>query len=184
MCVSRACESRTGAARVRLEAGPPSPKPASGAQNRVGEPGSRPITGWAVTTVHVLVCDDDASTRFVLRRFLSRQYGCQVTECDNGQVALALLGRLAIDLVVLDLNMPVLDGLSTLRAIRTTAATAHLRVLILTEDRSEAVVRRVAALGVSGFSGKPLSAPRLRERFDQLLLASEEGEEGRARGAQ
>lgn len=152
-------------------------------RNRLKKHVRQPITRGAVTTVHVLVCDDDASTRFVLRRFLSRQYGCEVTECDNGQMALTLLGRLAIDLVVLDLNMPVLDGLSTLRAIRTNASTAHLKVLILTEDRSETVVRRAAALGVSGFSGKPLSAPRLRERFDQLLLTSEEGEADDARGA-
>lgn len=119
--------------------------------------------------MHVLVCDDDASTRFVLRRFLSRQYGCDITECDNGQMALTLLTRVAVNLVVLDLNMPVLDGLSTLEAIRANPATADLKVMILTEDRSEAVVRRAAALGISAFAGKPLSAPRLREKFDQLL---------------
>lgn len=119
--------------------------------------------------MHVLVCDDDASTRFVLRRFLSRQYGCDITECDNGQMALALLTRAPVDLVVLDLNMPILDGLSTLEAIRANPATAHLRVVIITEDRSEAVVRRAAGLGVSAFAGKPLNAPRLREKFDQLL---------------
>lgn len=124
--------------------------------------------------MHVLVCDDDASTRFVLRRFLSRQYGCDITECDNGQMALALLTRVPVDLVILDLNMPVLDGLSTLEAIRTNPATAHLKVMILTEDRSEAVVRRAATLGISAFAGKPLSASRLREKFDQLLEAGGE----------
>jgi 3-deoxy-D-manno-octulosonate 8-phosphate phosphatase KdsC-like HAD superfamily phosphatase len=41
--------------------------------------------------------------------------------------------------------------------------------MILTEDRSEAVERRAAALGISAFAGKPLSAPRLGEKFDQLL---------------
>lgn len=119
--------------------------------------------------VHVLVCDDDASTRFVLRRFLSRQYGCEITECDNGQMALVMLARMSVDLVVLDLNMPVLDGLSTLEAIRANPETAALKVMILTEDRSEVVVRRAAALGVSAFSGKPLHAPRLREKLDPLL---------------
>lgn len=119
--------------------------------------------------MHILICDDDASTRFVLRRFLTRDYGCAITECENGRLALAMLASSPVDLVILDLNMPVLDGLSTLELIRANPATAGLRVLILTEERGEQTVRRAAALGVAGFCAKPLSASRLRDKLDPLF---------------
>lgn len=65
----------------------------------------------------VMVVDDSADTRTVLRKLLERG-GCQVVEAPNGQEAVELAKLSCPDLIIMDLNMPVLDGLSAAEQIR------------------------------------------------------------------
>ncbi|HEX6975351.1 MAG TPA: response regulator [Vicinamibacterales bacterium] len=117
----------------------------------------------------VLVTDDDEATRLVLRRLLTRDLNCTVIEAADGADALRQIAREPVDLLVLDIVMPQVDGLDTLGALRRDPRFASLPVVVLTADRAEDTVRRVMALGVADYLSKPLNIPRVIERLRRLI---------------
>jgi len=107
----------------------------------------------------ILIVDDSLFARMMIRRCLSvtSLSGRDIIEAANGQEALDILDRTDISLVVADLNMPVLDGWSLLRRIRTSPRLRHVPVIVvssLINDESRADLYRI---GASSVLGKPLS---------------------------
>ncbi|MBL8985932.1 MAG: response regulator, partial [Gemmatimonadetes bacterium] len=77
----------------------------------------------------VLVVEDDAATRRILGRLLSSSFGADIVEAENGLAALLALETDVPDLVVTDVNMPLLDGFGLLQAIRASGTHADLPVV-------------------------------------------------------
>ena len=121
--------------------------------------------------VRILLCDDELTTRFVLKRFLTKEVPCTIAEADNGAAALKLLAKNTFDLLILDLNMPVMDGRTTLRRIRETAKTHDLPVVILSGENDERAVKQVISLGVQTFLLKPVTEARAQARLRAVLGA-------------
>lgn len=119
--------------------------------------------------MHALIVEDEITTRVLLRRILTREFGCDVTECQNGLEALELLSRERVDFVVLDLRMPVLDGVETLEAIRRSPGHGSLPVVVMTVERDEGRVRRVIELGIDDYLLKPLRPDNVSDRLRQLM---------------
>jgi two-component system chemotaxis response regulator CheY len=111
--------------------------------------------------MHVLVCDDDSATRFVIHRLLVQKLGCTVTECGDGVEALTRLAVGDIDLIILDITMPTLDGIEVLTAIRQSPPMADLPVIMLSGERREEVIRKLIELGILGYVIKPPRAEPL-----------------------
>lgn len=132
-------------------------------------------------SMHVLVCDDDKPTRFVIHRLLKQRMGCDVTECGDGVEAVEWLAAgHSVDLVILDINMPSLDGVDVVEAIRRTPRLAHLPVIMLSHERRQEVVLRLIHLGILGYVAKPPSADSLLalvERARTMKMASPQGAE-------
>src|SRR6266540_2118272 len=105
--------------------------------------------------MHVVACDDDPSTRYVIRRLLLQSTGCQVTECADGVECLKALNKDDVDLLILDIEMPNLGGLEVLETVRRSASHQALPVIVLTAERREQVVSRLLQLGVLGYVLKP-----------------------------
>jgi signal transduction histidine kinase/CheY-like chemotaxis protein len=106
----------------------------------------------------VLLIDDDEITRIVAREVLT-QLGLDVTECDNGRSALELLDRASFDAVLLDLEMPGLDGRATVREIRSREALRDLPVIAMTShDRADAITE-----GMTDYISKPVSERQMAE---------------------
>jgi two-component system chemotaxis response regulator CheY len=124
--------------------------------------------------MRVLVCDDDASTRFVLNRVLVRQHQADITEAVDGMQALALLKSQSFDLLILDLNMPGLDGVETLQALRKIPGLERLPVIILSGERHVESVQQVIQLGVVDFLLKPLHRDSTAERLHAIVHRLEE----------
>ena len=103
----------------------------------------------------VLICDDDASIRFILKRILTRECHVEVSEASGGLEAVKLLVSEPVDLLILDLQMPGFDGHETLKTIRASAF-RDLPVVIVSGEREPEAVARVIKLGVLGFIVKPL----------------------------
>lgn len=125
--------------------------------------------------MRALIVDDEPTVRLLLSRILRREVDCVVTEATNGVEALDLLGRHHFDFVVIDVMMPIMDGIETLEAIRSTPDLQHMPVMILSAVREEAQVRRLVALGVSAYLTKPLrpsDASGRVKRFVSSLSAS------------
>lgn len=117
----------------------------------------------------VLVVDDDRTTRFLLRRALLTEFGCTVTEASDGVEALEALAAARYQLVILDVQMPIMDGLETLRALRDAPDFRLLPVVMLTAERSEAIVQQIVALGVLDYMTKPLVPERIVQRLRRVV---------------
>ncbi|MDO8837083.1 MAG: response regulator [Vicinamibacterales bacterium] len=117
----------------------------------------------------VLIVDDDAMARLILRQVLQRNFGAVVTEVPNGLEALVAVEAEDFDLIILDLRMPVMDGLTVLQTIRATPKHARTPVVILTADRKEENVYRSINLGVSDYLTKPFRGKEIAERLGQVM---------------
>ncbi len=126
----------------------------------------------------VLVAEDDGPVRQSIARVLAFE-GYQVDAVADGGAALALMAATPPDVVVLDVTMPVLDGLETCRRLR--AAGDHTPVLMLTAR--SAVSDRVAGLdaGADDYLVKPFALDELLARLRALLRRRDSGEEGAVR---
>jgi len=112
----------------------------------------------------VLLIDDDEITRIVAREVLT-QLGLEVTEADNGRAALELLDHHSFDAVLLDLEMPGLDGRGTIREIRARDTLRDLPVIAMTShDRAEAAVE-----GMTDYISKPVSEREVAEVMGRYL---------------
>jgi len=102
----------------------------------------------------ILVVDDDEAVRELLRICLMNE-GYRVMTASDGLQALTLLRKRKPDLVVLDIYMPLLDGWSVLKVIRTDESLKKLPVILLTIERSPASIIRGWEEGADCFISKP-----------------------------
>lgn len=119
--------------------------------------------------MRILLVDDSVTIRSLIRRALVQHIDVEIAEAGNGIEALALIVRKRFDLVVIDMNMPVMDGLEALEAIRTAPEYASLPVVMLTSEKNEALVRRLVELRITDFLSKPLSPESLAVRLARIL---------------
>jgi CheY-like chemotaxis protein/CheY-specific phosphatase CheX len=119
--------------------------------------------------MNVLVVEDEPTTRMLLRRVLEREFDASVTEAANGNEAIEALARSKFAFVVLDLQMPVMDGVETLEAVRRFPELGALPIIVMTVERNEARVRRVVELGISDYLTKPLDVARVVDRIRRLV---------------
>jgi type II secretory ATPase GspE/PulE/Tfp pilus assembly ATPase PilB-like protein/ActR/RegA family two-component response regulator len=116
----------------------------------------------------ILIVEDEEPLRRVLRDLLERD-GYAVLEASNGVQALDQVDRGAPDLIILDLNLPQLDGYGVLGRLRSRPATASLPVLVLTAQGDEDSEVRVLESGANDFLTKPFRPRALRARLQSLL---------------
>lgn len=128
-----------------------------------------PITYSGRECMRILLVDDSLTIRSLLRRTLRDVVIAEIDEAANGLEALALLGRQRFQLVILDVNMPLMDGLEVLEAIRASPEHAGLPVVMLTSEKNEALVRRLVELGITAFLSKPLGQEAMGERLAKIL---------------
>lgn len=116
----------------------------------------------------VIAADDDATTRVIVTAVLKNS-GLSCKAVEDGQQALAAASELHPKAMVLDINMPKLDGFEVLAALRREPATARLPVVLLTARQQEADVLRGFALGASDYVVKPFNPMELAARLKRLL---------------
>ena len=114
----------------------------------------------------VLVIEDEKNMRMFLD-ILLREEGYDVLLADNGWAGLECYRRDHPDIILLDLNMPVLDGIAVLKEIR--MVDLKQPVIIMTGDTNPETERKVRALGVSDFIVKGLSLQALTDVLKRLL---------------
>ena len=119
----------------------------------------------------ILIAEDDLASSILLTELLTR-WGYEVKAAVNGQEALVLLAAGPVDLLVLDLQMPVLDGFAVLAEVRGNSGLAHLPAIALTafamrEDRD-----RILACGFDHYLTKPVHFEQLRLTIETALAES------------
>jgi len=120
---------------------------------------------------NVLVVDDSAAIRKILQRVL-RQTGMaigSIYEAGDGQEALAVLRTQKASLVLTDINMPRMDGLQLLAAIKAEPEWRSLPVVMITTEGGEAKVGEAVRLGATGYVRKPFTADQIKEKLAGIL---------------
>ena len=118
----------------------------------------------------ILIIDDDEDIRSIARLSLSRVGGMDVIEASSGADGLRKAREEAPDVILLDMMMPRMDGVETLAALRSQAATAGTPVIFLTAKAVGGEVDRLTALGATGVLIKPFDPRSLSA--DVLALVS------------
>ena len=119
---------------------------------------------------HILVVDDDRSTRLFMRALLEAE-GYRVSLAADGEEALEKMEREQIDLAVVDIMMPVMDGYQALMGIRNLEKERDIpkekatKVIMTTALNDEKNVKMAFELGCTVYSGKPID----QDRFEQVL---------------
>ena len=121
---------------------------------------------WQFPSAHVLVVDDGAENRQLVRVLLE-EVGLQVSEAENGAAAIALIASAKFDLVLMDMQMPVMDGQTATRQLRAQGIT--LPVLALTANAMKGFERELEADGFSGYLTKPIDVDLLLSELGQRL---------------
>src|SRR5436305_5469075 len=117
----------------------------------------------------ILIVENEVSNRLLIEKVLStRGYRC--LSASNGREALDVLDQEAVDLILTDLSMPVLDGYRTTQLIRGRPGMAHIPIVAVTayalNDESEAALR----IGCNEYLTKPFKPRQLLEVVERLLL--------------
>ena len=118
-----------------------------------------------MSTARILICDDEEGVRESLKLIFEGRY--EVTSADNGEEAVAHLAQASYDLLCLDLKMPRMDGMDTLRRVRQLAPS--LPVLILTAYHSVDIAKEAIRLGAKDYISKPFDKDQLLEAVERLL---------------
>ncbi|HEY7088889.1 MAG TPA: response regulator [Tepidisphaeraceae bacterium] len=116
----------------------------------------------------ILVVDDENHIRLMLRTILEAE-GYRVAEANNGREALEIVRRAPFEAMVLDLNMPVLDGLGVLESLRLDPPRWPPRVVVLTAYGSIGAAVRATKAGALDFLEKPASPQEVREAVAAVL---------------
>lgn len=131
----------------------------------------------------VLVVDDDNRTRMQLRQAME-QAGYRVVEASNGQLALVIFAQLQPDIVLLDVVMPVMDGLTCCRQLQTLPGGSHTPVLMITRLEDQESIELAFDAGATDFITKPIHIAVLSQRVKILLSASRAMQELRQQKAE
>ena len=124
-----------------------------------------------MASIRALIVDDSSVMRKIVERSL-RQAGIgldQVLEAGNGSDALDLLRRQKVDLVLSDINMPIMDGLEFVREIAKVENARGVPVVMITTEGSESHVVEAIACGARGYIRKPFTPEQVKEHVLPLL---------------
>ena len=116
----------------------------------------------------ILTVDDSVVIRTIIQRMLE-PLGCQITQATNGQEGLEAAVNDRPDLILLDITMPVLDGIATLERLRSEPTLSTIPVIMLTAESSQENVARADQLGVSGYIAKPFTHDNMLEKIRTVL---------------
>jgi len=122
----------------------------------------------------ILVVDDSADNVAMISLFLQQQ-GYRVVTAGNGEDAIAVATSMMPNLILMDINLPTLDGLGATRRIRENDALREVPIIAITAFGTEGFQRAAYDVGVSGYLTKPLDLDRMHQLIARLLSPSGSG---------
>jgi CheY-like chemotaxis protein len=122
----------------------------------------------------VLVVDDSADNLAVISLFLQQQ-GYRVVTANNGEDAVTVAGQMLPNIILMDINLPTLDGLGATRRIRDTDTLRDVPVVAITAFGTEGFQRAAYDAGISGYLTKPIDLDRMNQLIARLLSPTGSG---------
>ena len=119
----------------------------------------------------VMVVEDHDDTRFMLKTMLELRGGIAVVEAENGAMAMALATNVHIDLILMDTDLPVLDGYAATSRIREYPPTHEIPIVMMSGHAEPAAQMRAFAVGCTEYLVKPFSLDGLDSIVNRYLYA-------------
>ncbi|GAB3590561.1 MULTISPECIES: response regulator [Acetobacter] len=123
----------------------------------------------AASQIRALIVDDQSSIRQVLANSLAQLGFTNIAQRKDGKEAVEYLDQNPAHLVISDFNMPVMDGLALLKAVRANPKTQKVAFIILTSEASKDLVQEAVKAGVNNFLAKPYTVAKLREVLEKVF---------------
>jgi two-component system chemotaxis response regulator CheY len=123
----------------------------------------------AAAALKVLIVDDQFSVRQMTRMTLEQIGIRHVHESENGKAALEMATVQPLDLIISDFNMPEMDGLNLLRAVRGHPVVRKLPFILLTGRGDQELVVKAAQAGVNNYLVKPFTPAILKQKIEQVV---------------
>ena len=124
-----------------------------------------------MSSIRALIVDDSSVMRKIVERCL-RQAGMdlsEVSEASNGAEALALINQNQFDLILSDINMPVMDGLEFIRNLKEVESAKNTPIVMITTEGGEKHVVEALSLGAKGYIRKPFTPDQVKEHVIPVL---------------
>jgi two-component system chemotaxis response regulator CheY len=122
----------------------------------------------------VLIVDDSPAMRSFVKRVLDLS-GFDMSTCHeagNGKEALELLDNEWVDVILTDINMPVMNGEELVQNLAASDSFRTIPVIVVSTDRTDDRIRQMMALGAKGYVKKPFQPEELREELEKVLEAA------------
>lgn len=126
-------------------------------------------------SVTILTVDDSRAVRMIIKKAF-KSYACEIHEAGNGVEGLAMAEKIVPDLILLDITMPVMDGIEMLTKLKSNRNLKHIPVIMLTAEAGRQTVMKIAKLGIRDYIVKPFQESVLVgkvNRVVELRLAEE-----------
>lgn len=121
------------------------------------------------SAIRVMIVDDQTSMRAMIRRTLQDLGFKDVRDKSNAIEALAAVRADRVHLIISDYNMPDMDGLEFLQAVRADSVIGKTVFIMLTGSAEREVVQKAAALGVNNYVVKPFAPAALKEKIERVF---------------
>ena len=122
-----------------------------------------------IDKVNALVAEDSPTMRQLIVFALSRIKTLQVVEADDGVDALKKLSQQRYDILITDINMPMLDGLKLVSMVRKDEVHKDIPIVIITTEGAQEDRQRALSLGANAYITKPIQAPQVIGKVKELL---------------
>lgn len=123
----------------------------------------------------ILVVDDFSTMRRIIKNLLRDLGFNNVAEADDGKTALPLLKSNEFQFLITDWNMPGMQGIDLLKAVRADDTLKTLPVLMVTAEQKREQIVAAAEAGVNGYIVKPFTATTLKEKIDKIFARIDGG---------
>jgi two-component system chemotaxis response regulator CheY len=117
----------------------------------------------------ILIVDDYSTMRRIIKNVLHEIGFDNTDEADDGKTALPMLQGGGYDFLITDWNMPGMQGIDLLRAVRANEKTAKLPVLLVTAEAKREQIVLAAEVGVNGYIVKPFTPETLKEKISKIF---------------
>ena len=125
----------------------------------------------------ILTVDDSKTIRMIVKKAF-RPYNCEVFEAENGVEGLSAVGSVKPDLIVLDITMPVMNGIEMLEKLRNVPEFQEIPVIMLTAESGKENVMRIVKMGVKDYLVKPFKDVQLIEKAEKIVTLESKSSQG------
>lgn len=117
----------------------------------------------------ILVVDDNKLVRKIIGKYLGDMGFGEVSFATTATEAMTFLKQNRVDLLLSDIHMPVVSGLTLLKNIRNTASLKHLPVLVISSENGLEYIKTALSMGISGYIVKPVQQDDLKKKIEAVF---------------